>query len=140
LRLRSPALDPLVLVPKPIDNSRVVREVDPRARRDLRSVLALVLALVIAMALYAWPGLELRRTGLDIVRLNREREQLIERNRKLRLEKASLEQLQRIETLAQRELNLVTPPAERVIVILPARPLSPDARLADGGVVEEIPN
>jgi cell division protein FtsL len=140
LRLRSPALDPLVLVPKPIDNSRVVREVDPRARRDLRSVLALVLALVIAMALYAWPGLELRRTGLDIVRLNREREQLIERNRKLRLEKASLEQLQRIETLAQRELNLVTPPAERVIVILPARPLSPDARLADGGAVEEIPN
>jgi len=140
LRLRSPALEPLVLLPKSIDNSRVVREVDPRARRDLRSVLALVLALVIAMALYAWPGLELRRTGLDIVRLNQQREQLIERNRKLRLEKSSLEQLQRIERLAQRELNLVTPPAERVIVVLPARPLAPDARLADGGVVEEIPN
>jgi cell division protein FtsL len=140
LRLRSQVLEPLVLVSKPIDNSRVVREVDPRARRDLRSVLALVLALVVALALYAWPGLQLRRTGLDIVRLNRQREELIERNRKLRLEKASLEQLQRIERLAQRELNLVTPPAERVIVVLPARPMPPDARLADGGVVEEIPN
>lgn len=140
MRLRSSALEPLVLVPKPIDNSRVVREVDPRARRDLRSVLGLVIALVVAMALYAWPGLELRRTGLDIVRLNREREMLVERNRKLKLEKASLEQLQRVEQLARRELQLVAPAPERVIVVLPARPLAPDARLADRAVAGEVPN
>ena len=131
MRLRAAALEPLVLVPKAIDNSGIVREVDPRARRDLRWVFALVLALVAALALYAWPGLELRRTSLDIVRMNRDRQRLLEQNRKLRLEKASLERLGRIETIAVRDLGLVPPPAERVVIVEPQRPLDPGARLAE---------
>jgi cell division protein FtsL len=135
--VRQRALDPLALVPKAIDNSRVVREVDPRARRELRTVFALVLALVAALALYAWPHMELRQTGLDILRLQRVRERLVERNRKLRLEKASLEDLQRVEALATSELGLGTPRAGDVIVVEPPRPLAEGARLASGAPAAE---
>lgn len=140
MRLRGGALEGLTLASEPIDNSRVVREVDPESRRDLRYVLGLVLALVAALALYAWPGLELRKTGLDILRLNRERERLVERNRKLRLEKASLEQLERVETIAERDLDLVAPPAENVVVVVPGRPLAPGARLAERAAEPGVAN
>ena len=130
--MRRRGLDPLALAPKAIDNSRVVREVDPRARRELRTVFVLVLALVAALALYAWPHMELRQTGLNILRLERERERLVERNRKLRLEKASLEDLGRVEELARDRLKLIAPPAEDVVMVEPPRPLAEGARLASG--------
>jgi len=138
--VRHSVLDPLALVPKAIDNSRVVREVDPRARRELRAVFALVLALVAALALYAWPHMELRQTGLDILELQRVRERLLERNRKLRLEKASLEDLQRVEELATRQLGLASPAAEDVIVVEPPRPLAEGSRLASGEPAPEARN
>lgn len=124
------AVDPAVLLPKLIDNSQVVRELDPRASRDLWALLLVVGALVAGLALYAWPHLELRRTGIEAQRLDRERERLLEENRKLRLEKASLEELQRIEAIALGELGLSAPQAERVVVVEKPRAPAPGARLA----------
>ena len=49
---------------KSIDNSRVVREVDPRANRDLWWLLLLMSVLVGGILFYAWPHLQLRRTGI----------------------------------------------------------------------------
>ena len=98
---------------KPIDNSRVVREVDPRANRDLWLLLALVAALVGGILLYAWPHLQLRRTGIAAEQASRERDRLVEENRKLRLEKAALENLRRVEAIATRDLGLAVPPADR---------------------------
>ena len=43
---------------------------------------------------------------MTAVQLSREKERLIEENRKLRLEKAALENLRRVETIATRELGL----------------------------------
>jgi cell division protein FtsL len=100
-----------------VDNSQVVREVDPRSFRDLFSLLVLVAVLVTGLVFYAWPHLQIRQTGMATERMNRERERLIEQNRKLRLEKAALENLCRVESIATRELQLQTPPPERVIVV-----------------------
>ena len=115
-----------------VDNSQIVREVDPHAFRDLLSLLVLVAALVVGLVLYAWPHLQIRQTGMATERLNREKERLIEQGRKLRLEKAALENLRRIESIATRELGMATPPPERVIVV--ERPESPPeaARVASG--------
>jgi cell division protein FtsL len=119
----------VVLVPKLIDNSKVVREVDPRSNRDLWALVLVVACLVAGLALYAWPHLELRRYGIEAQTMDRERERLVESNRKLRLEKASLEELRRIESIASRELGLTTPPAEKVVVV--ERPAAaPDGLLA----------
>ena len=55
--------------------------------------------------LYAWPHLELRQADSEPEQMSRERERLLEENRKLRLEKASLENLRRVETIARRDLG-----------------------------------
>jgi cell division protein FtsL len=62
--------------------------------------------------------------------LARERERLLEENRKLRLEKATLESLRRVEAIATRELGLVTPPPERVVVVEQPAPPPPPSQLA----------
>jgi cell division protein FtsL len=108
-----------MLLTRPVDNSRVVREVDPRSHRDLWTMVGLAALLVGGLVLYAWPHLALRQTGMASGQLARERDQLIEENRRLRLEKASLEDLARIESLATRQLGLETPPPERVTVVDP---------------------
>jgi cell division protein FtsL len=115
-----------------VDNSQVVREVDPRSFRDLLSLLVLVALLVSGLVLYAWPHLQIRQTGMATERMNREKERLIEQNRKLRLEKAALENLRRVESIATRELGMQTPAPERLIVV--ERPEAPHegARLASG--------
>jgi cell division protein FtsL len=115
---------------KAIDNSRVVREVDPRANRDLWLLLLLVSALVGGILLYAWPHLQLRRSGVAAEQASRERDRLVEENRKLRLEKASLENLRRVESIATRDLGLEAPPADRQVVVETLPTLSKDARLA----------
>ena len=113
-----------------VDNSQVVREVDPRSFRDLFSLLVLVAVLVAGLVLYAWPHLEIRQTGMATERMNREKERLIEQNRKLRLEKAALENLRRVEAIATRELGMATPAPERVIVVERPEPPPDNARLA----------
>ena len=113
-----------------IDNSQVVREVDPRASRDLLGLAVLVLTLVGGLVLYAWPHLQIRETARAQDRMSRQRERLLEENRKLRLEKASLENLRRVENIAIRELGMQSPPAARVVVIERARTPMPGAQMA----------
>lgn len=122
-----------------VDNSQIVREVDPHAFRDLLSLLVLVAVLVVGLVLYAWPHLQIRQTGMATERLNREKERLIEQGRKLRLEKAALENLRRVESIATKELGMATPAPERVIVV--ERPESPPeaARVASGEARHEAP-
>ena len=130
--MRTPALDPVILVPKAIDNSQVVREVDPRSSRDLWWLVAVVATLVLGLVLYAWPHLQVRQVDGERVRMSREREQLVEVNRKLRLEKASLENLKRVEQIAVRDLGLRPPPAESLIVVERVAPVPDGALVATG--------
>ena len=127
-----PGLDPVILVPKAIDNSKVVREMDPRSSRDLWWLFAVVAILVCGLVLYAWPHLQVREVDVARVRMSREREKLIEENRKLRLEKASLQNLRRVEQIAIRDLGLRTPPPETLIVVEQPAPAPGGALLAGG--------
>lgn len=126
------------LAPKSIDNSQVVREMDPRSSRDLWLLVFLVAALAGSLGLYAWPTLMMRRTGTAAEQLSRERERLVEDNRKLRLEKASLEDLRRVEAIATRELGLTPPAPERLVVVEKPAVVPEGARLAsqDGAARE----
>jgi cell division protein FtsL len=117
---------------KSIDNSRVVREVDPHANRDLWWLLLLTGVLVGGILLYAWPHLQLRRTGIATEQASRERDRLAEENRKLRLEKAALQNLRRVEAIATRSLGLVAPPLDKQVVVETHALLPADARLASG--------
>jgi len=116
---------------RPVDNSRVVRDVDPRSSRDLWSFLLLVAALVGALVLYAWPHYEIRQAGRAAQRMQRERGLLQEENRKLRLEKAALEDLRRVEAIATRDLKLRPPQPQRLIVVEMPEQAPPDVKLAE---------
>lgn len=121
---------PVTTLGKAIDNSGVIRERDPRASRDLWLLLLLVALFVGGMVLYAWPHFELRQTGVATERLHRDKEKLVEQNRQLKLEKASLENLQRIETIARKQLGLASPSPERLYVVERPAPASSAERLA----------
>jgi cell division protein FtsL len=100
--------------------------------RDIWLLLLLVAAMVGGLVLYAWPNLELREAARVKEQMSRERERLQEENRKLRLEKATLENLRRVESIATRELGLKPPPPESVLVVERPVPAPPAARLARG--------
>lgn len=126
-------LGEVVLLPKAIDNSQVVRQVDPRQSRRLWLLVLLVVALSAALVLYAWPSVQLRQSGIEAEQLLRERDRLREHNRKLRLEKAALEDLARVESIARRDLGLVTPAPEDVVVVEKPAPAPPaGTHLASG--------
>jgi cell division protein FtsL len=116
-----------------LDNSQIVRERDPRASRDLLFFFLLVAFLVAGAGLYAWPHLELRRTGIETERMQRERDRLREENRKLRLEKAALEDLRRVETIAERQVGLQRPAAEDVFVVETPKAVPDASQLAEQG-------
>ena len=123
----------VVRLGKPIDNSGIVRQVDPRSRREILLLILLVAALAAGLGLYAWPALEIRRAQQAGVDLDREKERLIEENRKLRLEKAALENLRRVEGIAGRDLGLAAPAPEQSVVIEMPKPLPPGQKVAGEG-------
>lgn len=120
----------VVRLGRPIDNSRVVRQVDPRSRREILLLIVLVTVLAAGLGLYAWPALEMRRAGQAGALLDREKQRLVEENRKLRLEKAALENLRRVEAIAAKELGLVAPAPERSLVVEVEKPKAPGTTVA----------
>ncbi len=120
----------VVLLGKSVDNSRVVRQVDPRSRREIWVLILLVALLAAGLGLYAWPALEIRRAGQDSVDLYREKERLLEEKRKLQLERAALENLTRVEAIATRELGLHPPAPDQSIVVELPKPLPKDTTIA----------
>ena len=118
-----------VVLSKSIDNSGIVREVDPRTSRDLVALLLLVGILVGGLVLYAWPHFQMRQTAMATEQMQRERDRLVEENRKLRLEKASLENLARVQFIAEKHLGLTTPDADHLVVV--EAPQAPTGERAD---------
>jgi len=116
-------VDSASLLGKSIDNSQIIREVDPRSSRELLWLILLGAVLVLGGVLYAWPHLQLREAGKAAQELSRDKERLLEENRKLRLEKATLEDLRRVEAIASRDLGMKPPaPEETIVIELPAPP------------------
>jgi cell division protein FtsL len=124
--------DSASLLGKSIDNSQVIREVDPRSSRELMGLILLGAVLVLGGVLYAWPHLQLREAGKEAQELSQEKERLLEENRKLRLERATLENLRRVEAIASRELGLLPPAPEDTIVIELPAPRGPVGQVASG--------
>ena len=120
----------VVRLGRPVDNSRVVRQVDPRSRREILLLILLVTVLAAGLGLYAWPALEIRRAGQAGALLDREKQRLVEENRKLRLEKAALENLRRVEEVATKELGLQAPVPDRSVVVEVEKPKAPGTSVA----------
>ena len=99
---------------KTIDNSRLVKVSDPQRRREIRMFSASVAALFMVMMFYAWQHFSSIEYGYRIEAQKAERERLVEVNRTLRLEAASLRDPGRIDALA-RQMGLESTQPGQVI-------------------------
>lgn len=122
-----------------IDNRRVVRSRDDRMSKDLLWIGGVVLLLIGLFVAYGLPRAVLRDTGSTAGKLQREHEKLLEENRELRLEKASLEDLKRVQTIANTSLDLHSPAAANVIVVERPQNLPKDSRTASKSVQNGTP-
>jgi len=105
---------PEIYFAKTIDNSRLVKVEDPRRARELRQFgIALGCLFVLVMA-YAFQHFKAIEYGYKIEALKSQRDGLVEENRALSLEEASLRNPERIDRIA-RTLGLQSPQAGQVI-------------------------
>src|SRR6267154_5792013 len=105
---------PAIYFRKSIDNSRLVKVEDPRRAREMRQfgiALCFLFALVMGYALQHFRAIEF---GYQIEALRSQRDGLMEMNRALRLEEASLRDPERIDVMA-RKLGLQSPQPGQVV-------------------------
>jgi cell division protein FtsL len=107
---------PEIYFAKRIDNSRVLRMVDPKRRREL-ATFAFTLGILLMFAMiYVWQHFSAIEYGYKIEQLKSEREAIVESNRALKLEEASLRDLSRIDPLA-RQMGLQPPAAGQLEIM-----------------------
>jgi cell division protein FtsL len=112
---------PEVYFNKNIDNSRVVRVADPKRTREMAMFLTVVCCLFVLVMTYAWQHFSAIEYGYRIEALQAQKSGLVEINRALRLEDASLRDPGRIDQLA-RQMGLQTPTVGQVIMLDTALP------------------
>jgi len=105
---------PEIYFRKTIDNSRLVKVEDPRRGREMKQfgfALCVLFLLVMGYALQHFRAIEF---GYQIESLRSQRDSMVEMNRALRLEEASLRDPERIDVMA-RKLGLQSPQPGQVI-------------------------
>jgi cell division protein FtsL len=107
---------PEVYFTKNIDNSRVVRVADPKRTREMAMFLGAVCCLFVLVMTYAWQHFSAIEYGYRIEALQAQKAGLVEINRTLRLEDASLRDPGRIDQLA-RHMGLQSPAAGQIIML-----------------------
>ena len=107
-------ITPEIYFHKTIDNSRLIKIVDPQRRREIRMFSTSVAALFLVMMFYAWQHFSSIQYGYRIEAQKNERERLVEVNRTLKLETASLRDPGRIDNLA-RQMGLESPQPGQVM-------------------------
>ena len=110
---------------KRIDNSRLVRQRAPGYARECGALLAGALVCLAVVLLCAWQYFEYVQTGYRLEELRARHEQVLEWNRSLRLEHATLTDPMRIDALARNRLGLEIPQAGQMILLGTGAPRTP---------------
>ncbi len=128
---------PEIYFPKAIDNSRLVKVADPRRAREMRQFTLTLVVLFALVMVYAWQHFSAVEYGYKVEVLKSDRDSLVELNRALRLEQASLRDPERIDALA-RDMGLKTPDPGQVVRMDPAAD-NEGAEMARASVVVVVP-
>ena len=112
---------PEVYFAKPIDNSRLVKVEDPAHGREMKQFGFALCCLFLLVMTYAFQHFKAIEYGYKIESLKSQRDRLVDNNRDLRLQDASLRDPARIDTLARR-MGLQSPQAGQVIRMDSAAP------------------
>jgi hypothetical protein len=101
---------PEIYFAKSIDNSRLVKVTDPQRTREMAMFSASVAMLFLLVMVYAFQHFSSIEYGYRTEAQKKQRDELVEMNRSLRLEEAALRDPQRIDVLARR-MGLDSPQA-----------------------------
>lgn len=107
-----------------INNVNVVREPDARNQREYLLVMVLGALFVLGLLFYGWQHYQYLQYGYRTAAAEERKEQLAEMGRQLRLERASLRNLQRIDSIARGELGMVLPAPGQVVIFNGDSPLT----------------
>jgi len=105
---------PEVYFTKNLDNSRLVKVEDPKRSREMRYFGVALGCLFLLVMTFAWQHFKAIEYGYKIESLRAQRDSLVEINRALNLEDASLRAPDRIDALA-RQLGMQPPQAGQVV-------------------------
>jgi hypothetical protein len=120
-QLRTLPQDRVFFFCKKIDNSRLVREPDPQARKACWSAIGVASLAVALLAGVLIPGAASRISGYRLESLRAEERRLTDERRSLELQEAELLSPQRLNALAHNQ-NLVTPRSDQVFHLESGRP------------------
>jgi hypothetical protein len=118
--LRALPHESVVFYCKRIDNSRLVREPDPKSRGACWSAIGAACGIIALLTTALAPSVANTVAGYKLEELRAEERHLLDEHRVLELQEAALVSPERLERLAQGQ-NLVTPESGQV-VHLEARP------------------
>jgi len=100
-----------------VGNGVIVRQVDHTHIRDLLGTIVVGLILLLSILFYVWQRNEMIRYGYEAKQLRKEHEEQLEERRRLLLQRASLESLDRIDSIARSKLGFSSPPEDRVFLL-----------------------
>lgn len=120
-------------VPRRWANQAVAREVDRDRARWLWGLFATMLLAAAPFAAYLLEQNECLRLSYEASALREQRELLLERERRLRMRRAELESLDRIESWATERHGLLQPAPEQTIVVRRAPPEAEKVRVLETG-------
>lgn len=109
---------------KRINNANVVRDADTKYRREYVRMTCLFAAFLFCLFFYGWQHYRWITTGYKIEEAQKQKEQLAEAGRQLRLERESLRDLQRIDDIARRNLGMVLPAPGQIVIFNADAPLT----------------
>jgi len=105
---------PEIYFAKPIDNSRLVKVEDPKRSHEMRQFGVALGCLFVLVMTYTWQHFKAVEYGYKVESMKVQRDGLLEENRGLRLEEASLRSPDRIDRLA-RDFGMQPPQAGQII-------------------------
>jgi cell division protein FtsL len=113
-----------VHIEKRIINNHVIREADVKSHRDYIVITVLASMFLFGLFAYGWQHYQWIQYGYRIEEAQKKKEQLSEIGRQLRLERATLRNPQRIDSIARGELGMVVPAPGQVVTLNADAPLT----------------
>ena len=99
-------------------NARLVREKDRARARDLRRLLLYGAALAVPLLLYVWQRVEFLGRSYELEALKKQKQELVEMNKQLTVERSFLVSPARVEKIARQKLGLREPSPQDVRRVL----------------------
>ena len=109
---------------KRIINNNVIREADAKSHRDYIIITALAAVFLFGLFAYGWQHYQWIQYGYRIEEAQKKKGQLAEIERQLRLERASLSNPQRIDSIARKQLGMVVPAPGQLVTFSADAPLT----------------